>query len=101
MVLSIRGGFMYLTRNGIRVTPPALRSIFTRVPSLFSVAYWQRQMRGELGALTLAPHVFATRDTEFPLIAAAARRLTPSAQHLSAALDMAGYPEQGANRPGS
>lgn len=94
MVLSIRDGFTHLARNGIRVTPPALRSIFTWVPRLFSVAYWQRQMRGELGMLTLAPHVLATRDTEFPLIAAAARRLAPGARHLSAALDMAGYPEE-------
>ena len=92
MILSIRDGFTSLAHSGVDVTPSPLRTIFTRVPRLFSVPYWQRQMRSELGTLSLAPHVFATRDTEFPLIAAAARRLAPEARQLSAALDTAGYP---------
>lgn len=92
MILSIRDGFKSLARNGVQVTPPPLRTIFTRVPRVFSVPYWQRQMRGELGTLSLAPHVLETRDTEFPLIASAARRLAPEARQLSAALDTAGYP---------
>lgn len=65
MVLSIRDGFTSLVHSGVDVTPTPLRTIFTRVPRLFSVPYWQRQMCGELGTLSLAPHVFATRDTEF------------------------------------
>ena len=92
MVLSIRDGFNALTHNSIMVTPTPLRLIFTRVPRWFSVPYWQRNMCGELGELTLAPHIFATRNTEFPLIAAAARRIAPGARVLSAALDAAGYP---------
>lgn len=92
MVRSVRDGFAALASAGIPPTPAPLRTIFTRVPLLFSVPYWRRQLRGELGALTLAPHLLATRDTEFPALAAAARRLTPGAALLSASLEKAGYP---------
>lgn len=94
MVLSVRDGFTALTRHGIAVTPTSLRAIFSVVPRLFSVTYWQKQMRGDLGRLTLAPHVIATRDTEFRQLVAAARRLTPDAPHLDAALTAAGFPPE-------
>ncbi|MEO6790990.1 MAG: hypothetical protein ABI249_02720, partial [Ornithinibacter sp.] len=75
MVASVREGFAALDDQGITVTPSSLRVIFTVVPRFISVRYWQRQMRGDLGRLALAPHITATRDTEFPQLAAAARRL--------------------------
>lgn len=92
MVLSVRDGFNALTRQGITVTPAPLRVIFTVVPKLISIPYWQKQMRGALGRLTLAPHVTATRDTEFHELAAAARRLTQDTPHLDVALTAAGFP---------
>lgn len=91
MVRSVRDGFDSLSRQGITVTPPSLRIIFTLVPRALSVPYWQKQMRGDLGRLSLAPHVMATRDTEFPQLAAAARRLTHSSARLDAALTAAGF----------
>ncbi|HLS00873.1 MAG TPA: hypothetical protein VK054_02660, partial [Beutenbergiaceae bacterium] len=92
MLLSIREGFASLKRHAIPVTPAGLRTIFTRVPRVFSVPYWQKHMRGDLGTLGLEPHIKATQETEFPLIAAGARRLAPDAQRLMAALQAAGFP---------
>ena len=66
--------------------------IFTHVPRLVSVPYWRRQLRGDLGRVALAPHVLGTRDTEMPLVAAAARRLAPDARLLDACLTAAGLP---------
>lgn len=92
MVMSIRDGFKALTRQGIPVTPTPLRVIFTLVPRPISVPYWQKQMRGEMGRLSLAPHITATRDTEFRHLAVAARRLTRNSALLDAALTAAGFP---------
>lgn len=92
MVVSVRAGFRALHDRGITVTPSALRVIFTMVPTFISVRYWQTQMRGDLGRLTLAPHVVSTRDTEFRYLATAARRLTRNTTHLDAALTAAGFP---------
>ncbi len=94
MVLSVRDGFQALTRQGITVTPTPLRLIFTVVPKLFAVPYWQKQMRGDLGRLTLAQHVIATRDSEFRPLAAAARWLTQDTPRLDAALTAAGFPPE-------
>lgn len=92
LVLSVRDGFAALTDQGITVTPSSLRIIFTVVPTFISERYWRKQMRGDLGHLTLAPHITATRDTEFPELAAAARRLTRNTARLDAALTAAGFP---------
>lgn len=92
MVVSVRDGFAALGSQGITVTPSSLRIIFTVVPMFIAVRYWQRQMRGDLGRLALAPHITATRDTEFHHLAAAARRLTQSTERLDAALTAAGFP---------
>ena len=94
MVLSVRDGFQALTRQGITVTPTPLRVIFTVVPKLIAIPYWQKQMRGDLGRLTLAPHVNATRGTEFRQLAAAARQLTQNSPRLDAALTAAGFPSE-------
>lgn len=92
MVASIGEGFGVLARSGTRITPLALDLIFRRVPRFASVRYWQRQMCGEVGQVALAPHLLATRETEFPQLAAAARRLAPTAAGLDAALSAAGFP---------
>lgn len=93
MVLSIRDGFDALRKHGISVTPTPLRIIFTLVPRLISVPYWQKQMRGELGRLALEPHITATKDTEFRWLAADVRKLTWNAPRLAAALTAAGFPD--------
>jgi 2-dehydropantoate 2-reductase len=75
LVQAVREGFRALARQGVAVTPAPLRVIFTVVPRFIAVRYWQRQLKGPLGSVAIAPHVRATRDTEFPLISADVRRL--------------------------
>ncbi len=70
LVTAVGEGFHALARQGVTVTPTALRIIFTLVPTFYAVHYWQGQLRGPLGTLAIAPHVRATRDTEFPLLRA-------------------------------
>jgi hypothetical protein len=40
------------------------------------VRYWQTALRGPVGTLSIAPHVRATRTTEFAALAADVRGLT-------------------------
>ncbi|MEO6956492.1 MAG: hypothetical protein ABI137_07085 [Antricoccus sp.] len=40
------------------------------MPTFFAVRYWQNQLRGELGNLSLGPHIAATVTTEFFALAA-------------------------------
>lgn len=94
MVLSVRDGFAALRRDGTTPTPTPLRLIFTLVPRAVSVPYWQKQMRGEMGRLSLSPHIVATRDSELPHLAAAARRITHDAARLDRALTAAGLPQE-------
>ncbi len=94
MVLSVRDGFAALRRDGTAPTPTPLRLIFTLVPRAVSVPYWQRQMRGDLGRLSLSPHILATRDSELPHLAPAARRITRNSARLDCALTAAGLPQE-------
>lgn len=98
MVFSVRDGFAALARAGVAVRPMALRTIFSVVPSVFSVPYWQRQLRGPLGRLALAPHVLATRDSEFPFLVRQARMLVGHAPRFDAAMAAAGYSRDGADQ---
>jgi len=91
MVLAVRDGFQALSRLGTPVIPTPLKVIFTQVPRLISVPYWQRQLRGELGTLALEPHVLSTRDTEFRTLAEAARELTGWSPILDRHLASAGF----------
>jgi 2-dehydropantoate 2-reductase len=91
MLLSVRDGFRALSRRGVAVTPAPLRTIFTRVPRLFAVPYWQRQLAGPLGTVALTPHVLATRDSEFPWLVDRVRELTGDPPVLGAALAQAGF----------
>ena len=76
MVKAVGEGFRALARHGVHVTPTALRVIFTMVPRVIAVSYWRGQLRGPLGTLALAPHLRATRDTEFPVMITDLRELT-------------------------
>lgn len=90
MVAAVREGFHALARQGVAVTPTPLRLIFTVVPRLIAVGYWQRQLRGPVGTVTIAPHMRGSRETEFPLLRADVRRLVDGhgpTPHLDRLLD--------------
>jgi 2-dehydropantoate 2-reductase len=61
-------GFRALSSQGVAVQPRPLKMIFTVVPRLFAVPYWQNQLRGTVGTVALAPHAKATKDTELPVL---------------------------------
>jgi hypothetical protein len=42
--------------------------IFTIVPPMLAVRYWQGQLRGTVGTVALAPHSRMTEDTELPVL---------------------------------
>lgn len=91
MVAAVAEGFQALEIRGIRPVPAPLRTIFTQVPKVIAVPYWQRQLRGRMGVHTITPHVVASRDTELPALATAVRRIVgSSAPGLSALLTSAG-----------
>jgi 2-dehydropantoate 2-reductase len=75
MVLAVREGFRALASDQVTVTPTPLRIIFTAVPRFFAVRYWQAALRGPVGTLSIAPHIVATRSTEFASLAADVRGL--------------------------
>jgi hypothetical protein len=52
----------------VAVQPRALKMIFTIVPPVIAVLYWQEQLRGTLGTVALAPHSRMTKDTELPVL---------------------------------
>lgn len=91
MVRSVRDGFAALARRDVRVTPLALRAIFSLVPTVFSVPYWQKQLAGDLGRVAPAPHILSTRDSEFPHLVRQVRMLAGDVPRLEAALAEAGY----------
>jgi ketopantoate reductase len=91
MVAAVGEGFRALQARGIHPVPAPLRTIFTIVPRAIAVPYWRRQLLGPTGVDTIAPHVVASRETEFPALAAAVRRiLGPSAPKLEVLLTAAG-----------
>jgi len=68
MVRSAGEGFRALTSKGVAVQPRPLRMIFTVVPRVFAIRYWQGQLRGTVGTVALAPHSRMTQDTELPVL---------------------------------
>jgi 2-dehydropantoate 2-reductase len=52
----------------VTVTPRPLKMIFTVVPGIFAVRYWQGQLRGTVGTVALAPHLRVSKDTELAAI---------------------------------
>jgi 2-dehydropantoate 2-reductase len=75
LVAAVGEGFGALARQGVAVVPRPLRLIFTVVPTFAAVRYWRAQLRGPVGTLALAPHIRATRDSEFPVLVAGVREL--------------------------
>jgi 2-dehydropantoate 2-reductase len=68
MIRSAGEGFRALTSNGVAVQPLPLKMIFTVVPRVIAVRYWQGQLRGTVGTVALAPHSNMTKDTELPVL---------------------------------
>jgi len=68
MVRAAGEGFRALASQEVAVQPRALKMIFTIVPRVIAVRYWQGQLRGTLGTVALAPHSRMTKDTELPVL---------------------------------
>ena len=68
MVRAAGEGFRALASEGVAVQPRALKMIFTIVPRVIAVRYWQGQLRGTMGTVALAPHSRMTKDTELPVL---------------------------------
>jgi hypothetical protein len=68
MIRAAGEGFRALASQGVAVQPRALKMIFTTVPRVIAVRYWQGQLRGTLGTVALAPHSRMTKDTELPVL---------------------------------
>ena len=68
MIRSVGEGFRALASQGVTVTPRPLKMIFTVVPGIFAVRYWQGQLRGTVGTVALAPHLRVSKDTELAAI---------------------------------
>ncbi len=95
MVVALGEAFDALEEAGTPVRPPALRTIFGRVPWWLATRYWQRQLAGPMVRTSIEPHVRSTRDSEFASTVDFARSLVgpgaPRYQHL---LDGARSPGQ-------
>ena len=60
------------------------------VPRFIAVRYWQKQLRGPIGTVAIAPHMRATRGTELPVLRADVRHLVAGhgpTPHLDLLLD--------------
>jgi 2-dehydropantoate 2-reductase len=68
MIRAAGEGFRALASQGVTVQPRALKMIFTVVPHMFAVPYWQGQLRGTVGTVALAPHSKVSEDTELPVL---------------------------------
>jgi 2-dehydropantoate 2-reductase len=68
MIRAADEGFRALASQGVAVQPRALKIIFTVVPHVFAVPYWQGQLRGTVGTVALAPHSKVSEDTELPVL---------------------------------
>jgi len=68
MVSAAGEGFRALASQRVAVQPRPLKMIFTIVPRMIAVRYWQGQLRGTLGTVALAPHSRISKDTELPVL---------------------------------
>jgi 2-dehydropantoate 2-reductase len=68
MIRAAGEGFRALSSQGVAVQPRPLKMIFTVVPQMLAVPYWQNQLRGTLGTVALAPHSKVSQDTELPVL---------------------------------
>jgi 2-dehydropantoate 2-reductase len=92
MITAVGEGFRALAKQGVEVQPRPLKTIFTRVPRVFAIRYWQGQLRGPVGTVSLAPHSRATKDTELPVLYRDVQKMldgTSPAPHLDKLLSAA------------
>jgi hypothetical protein len=68
MIRAAGEGFRALASQGVAVQSRALKMIFTIVPRVIAIWYWQGQLRGTLGTVALAPHSGMTKNTELPIL---------------------------------
>lgn len=76
MVDAVRDGFLALRDRGVRIAPWPVALLFLRMPRAFAVEYWRRALAGPVGAISIAPHVLASRADELPLLIAEALRVS-------------------------
>lgn len=91
MIASVGEGFRALASKGVAVQPRPLKMIFTVVPGMFAVRYWQGQLRGAVGTISLAPHLRTTKDTELAVLSLDVQKLVAGAvptPHLDRLLSM-------------
>lgn len=79
LVAAIGEAFDAVQSRGQAVRPGSLRAIFGRVPLALAAHYWQRQFAGPTVRVSIAPHVLATRHSEFPQVVDRALDLVGSA----------------------
>jgi 2-dehydropantoate 2-reductase len=92
MISAAGEGFRALSSQGVAVQPRPLKMIFTIVPQMFAVPYWQGQLRGTVGTVALAPHSKASEDTELPVLYRDVQKMikgTAPTPHLDALLSAA------------
>jgi 2-dehydropantoate 2-reductase len=92
MIRAAGEGFRALASQGVAVQPRPLKMIFTMVPRVFAVRYWQGQLRGTLGTVALAPHSAMTKDTELPVLYRDVQKMVAGmvpTPHLDALLSLA------------
>ena len=99
IVSAISEAFDALQGHGVPIRPAALRTIFGRVPTWFAARCWQRQFRGPMVQVSIAPHVLATRHTEFPHVADHALSLYANCTKTDCPYRAAAGPGAGIRRP--
>jgi 2-dehydropantoate 2-reductase len=68
LVLAVREGLIALRKRNTPILPTSIRVIFLVMPVWFATRYWRRALAGPLGALGMAPHSLASRETELPAL---------------------------------
>ncbi len=86
MVQSIREGFAALEALNISIEPKNLKIIFMKVPMWFSVWYWRKAMRSDLGKLAIAPHARVATE-EMKLVARRIHEIVKSSSVSTPTLD--------------
>ncbi len=76
IVLDVRRGLLALESRGGTVSPPAIKTIFIRMPIWFATRYWMRQLAGPVGRVAFLPHAMKSADTELPALVRDVHSLT-------------------------
>lgn len=67
-VQAVRSGLSALRARGVAVQPRPIELLFLRMPTWFAVAYWRRALPGPVGRIAMAPHAWASRFDEMPVL---------------------------------